>query len=73
MRTCILANGPTPKKKTQKIGRKHRTPSEKEKNRNAKSVPMCIRFSPTRSKKSQPKRVMMCLINMVGKTLAETD
>jgi len=30
MRTHILADGPTPKK-TQKIGRKHRTPSEKEK------------------------------------------
>ena len=43
-------------KKTQKIGRKHRTPSEKEKNRNAKSVPTRIRFSLTRSKKSQPNR-----------------
>ena len=52
MHTCKWANA---KKKTQKIGRKHRTPSEKEKNRNAKSVPTCIRFSPTRSKKSQPK------------------
>ena len=34
------------KKNTQKIRRKHRTPSEKLTNRNAKSVPMSIHFSP---------------------------
>jgi hypothetical protein len=34
--TCRWTNT---KKNTQKIGRKHRTPSEKEKKRNAKSVP----------------------------------
>ncbi len=42
------------KKHTKKIGRKHSTPSEKEKKRNTKSVPTSIRFSPLRSKKSQP-------------------
>jgi hypothetical protein len=31
MHTHILADGPTPKKHTHKIGQKHRTPSEKEK------------------------------------------
>ena len=31
MRTPILADGPTPKKHTHKIGLKHRTTSEKEK------------------------------------------
>ncbi len=43
------------KKNTKKLLRKHRTPSEKEKKKNAKSVPTSIRFSPIRSKKSQPK------------------
>jgi hypothetical protein len=42
MGTRILADGPTPKKNTQKIRRKHMTPSEKLKNRNAKSVPTYI-------------------------------
>ncbi len=46
MCTRILADGPTPKKPHTKIRRKHRTPSEKLTNRNAKSVPTSIRFLP---------------------------
>ena len=48
MRTRILADGQRQKKHT-KIGRKHRTPSEKEKQGTPK-----VCFSPLRSKKSQP-------------------
>ena len=54
MRTCMhLADGPTPKKNTQKIGQKNRMPSEKEKKGTPK-VFQRICFSPLRSKKSQP-------------------
>jgi len=46
MRTRILADGPTPKK-CKKIRQNHKTPSEKEKKRNAKSVPTCTFFTYT--------------------------
>ena len=52
MRTRILAMDKR-QKPTHKIRQKHRMPSEKEKNRNTKSVPTFM--SPIRSKKSQPK------------------
>ena len=46
MRTCILANGPTPKKTHTKLDRNI------EKKERQKCSNVC--FSPTRSKKSQP-------------------
>ena len=72
MRTRVLADGPTPKKPhiycDKNIGRH----LKKKKNKNAKSVPTSIRFSPTRSKKSQPKgtyRLSSDLQNCTSKSL----